>query len=316
MKKANNWKLIALFGVLVVIFVTTRIFLSPKLEGNLPTNLTDIDSAKVTELIIAPGKDRNGEIRLVRTKKWKLQKGKITWRLEQGAGENALRQVMSIGPERIVTKKKNKWKEFEVSDSTGTRVKVLVGSSTVADLWIGRSGFSQTAGSRFGGNSFTYVRLNGENEVYAVEGSLDAQFNRKFDDWRDKSFMRMKRDSLSKITFRYPADSSFQIEKRQGKWIKGPQIADSATMSSYLMGLEYKNMSEFASALPVGDPPYMVTFENGSKLIAKVEAWPGPVLWTLRSSHQSETYFSSTPDLIKELLIGPMKVFPKSKTGP
>ena len=96
MKKANNWKLIALFGVLVVIFVTTRIFLSPKLEGNLPTNLTDIDSAKVTELIIAPGKDRNGEIRLVRTKKWKLQKGKITWRLEQGAGDRKIRVVTKI----------------------------------------------------------------------------------------------------------------------------------------------------------------------------------------------------------------------------
>lgn len=296
MKKANNWKLIALLGGLVAIFVALRIFRSPKLESTLPDILTKIDTVKVTEIVILPARERASDIRIVRVgKRWDLKQGDRAGRMERGGGVNALRLLMNLKPQRIVSKKREKWNDFNVGDSSGTHVRVMAGNSTEADLWIGRAGFTQVPGpgGQFGGESFTHVRRNGEDEVYTVEGFLEAQFNRGFNDWRDKSFTRLKRDSVNKITFRYPADSSFVLEKKNEKWMSGMESGDSTAITSYLNGLQYKNLSGFADTPPVGEAPAVIIFEQNARTVAKVEAWISPGLWTLRSSLQPDTFFSS-----------------------
>lgn len=296
MKKTNNWKLIALLGILVVIFMALRIFRSPKLESNLPAVLTKIDSVKVTEIVILSARERARDIRIVRVgKRWDLIQGDRKGRIEQGGGVNALRLLMNLKPQRIVSKKREKWNDFNVGDSSGTHVKVMAGNSTEADLWIGRAGFTQMPGpgGQFGGESFTHVRLNGEDEVYTVEGFLEAQFNRGFNDWRDKSFTRLNRDSVNRITFRYPADSSFVLEKKNGKWTSDSALADSAAVTSYLNGLQYKNLSGFADTPPVGEAPVVIIFGQNARTVAKLEAWISPGSWSLRSSLQPDTFFSS-----------------------
>ncbi len=300
MKKINNWILIGLLGGLVVIFIAMKIFRSPTLESNLPERLTEIDSAKVTELIVVPGKDRTSEVRLTKTGKvWTLNTGDRVGHLEQGRGNTSLQSLMNLKPQRVLTKRKEKWNEFGVGDSTGTHVRVMEGSSTKSDLWIGRTGFSQSSGS-----GYTYVRMEGEDEVYSVDGFLEGQFNLNFNDWRDKSFTRIKRDSIDKIIFRYPADSSFVLEKRNGKWKLGVVAADSAAVASYLSGMEYKNISAFAEVPPPGNAVALIAFEKNSNVIATLEAWPGLGAWTVRSSKQPDTFFSSDASVTKEVWKG------------
>ena len=313
MKNANNWKLIALLAGLVLIFFAVRIFRSPTLESNLPENLTDIDTTKVTELVVTPAKDRSAEIRLVKTANtWELRKGDQVAHLEMGGGVTALRSIMNLKPQRIMSKKKEKWNDFSVGDSTGTRVKVMAGNSVKADLWIGRIGFTQNAGGNFSQGAFTHVRLNGDNDVFAVEGFLDGQFNRVFNDWRDQRFIRIKRDSIDKITFRYPADSSFVLERRNGKWMLGPDPADSAAVSSYLAGLEYKNLNSFNDHVPTGGAVAEISFENHTKVVVKVEGWPQAGPWTFRSSEQPDTFFSSEGSSVMKDVWRGFKTFRKS----
>ncbi len=300
MKKTNNWILIGLLGGLVLVFIGMKIFRSPTLESNLPENLTEVDSSKVTELIVFPGKDRGTEIHLSRSgKDWVLKTGDRTGHLEQGRGNTSLQSLMNLKPQRVLTKRKEKWNEFGVGDSTGTRVKVIEGNSVQSDVWIGRTGFSQSTGG-----GYTYVRLNGENEVYSVDGFLEGQFNLGFNDWRDKSFSRLKRDSIDKITFRYPADSSFILEKKNGKWKMGVVAADSAVVSSYLGGMEYKNIPSFAEVPPPGNAAAVITFESNSKILATLEGWPGSGPWTVRSSKQPDTFFVSDASMTKEVWKG------------
>ena len=300
MKKTNNWILIGLFGGLVLIFIAMKFFRSPKLESNLPENLTEVDSSKVTELIVVPGKDRGAEIHLAKVRKdWSLKSGDRTGHLEQGRGSTSLQSLMNLKPQSVLTKRKEKWNEFGVGDSTGTHVKVMEGSSAQSDLWIGRTGFSQSSGG-----GYTFIRLNGENEVYSVDGFLEGQFNLGFNDWRDKSFTRLKRDSIDKITFRYPADSSFVIEKKNGKWKMGAVAADSAAVSSYLGGMEYKNITAFAEVAPAGYAVAVITFEKNSNIVATLEGWPGSGSWTVRSSKQPDTFFLSDASMTKDVWKG------------
>ncbi len=293
MKKTNNWKLIGLLAGLALVFWGIRIFRAPLRESNLPQNLTAIDTAKVTMLVIAPARERSSEVRLMRSNnKWELRKGEKVARLEQGAAVTALRSLMKLSPKQIVSRKKEKWNEFHVGDSTGTHVRVMDGDDVAADIWIGKTGFSQDSGGMFGGGGFTYVRLQGEKEVYTVEVFLEGQFNKSFDDWRDKTFTRLKRDSVDRIVFHYPADSSFTLEKRAGRWMLGQFPADSATVVTYLGGLEYKNLSGFADSMPQGDAPAYIMFEKNTRILAKIEGWPTSSSWILRSSFQPDIYFS------------------------
>lgn len=303
MKKVNPWILALIFLSLVLVFQAIRIFRSPRLESNLPRAVVEIDTARVTDLLITPAKGNREAVRMTRSGGWKLMKGEQTLRLEQGAAVNALRMLTSLKPERLATKRKEKWDEFSVGDSTGTRVQVMAGTSTLADLVIGRSGFGQSASGSYGGPGFTYVRVTDEPEVFAVGGFLDAQFNRALDDWRDKSFLRVSKDSVSRIRFSYP-DSSFVIDKQSGKWMISSALADSTAILSYLGGMAYKNASAFAPNAPAGAPGITVIFEKGSKTFATVEAWPEGVDWTVRSSHQPETFFRFDAAAVRDFFAG------------
>ena len=313
MKNASPWKLAALLGGLVLVFAAVKIFRSPTLEGNLPEYLTKIDSAAVTELIVSAPKTNYEEVRLVKSGGWKLKQGDISLRAEQGAGVNAVRMLMDLKPMRVATKRKEKWNEFSVGDSTGTRVRVMRGGDTEADLWIGRAGFSQVPGQQYGGSTFTYVRLEGDTEVYAVDGFLEAQFNRSFNDWRDKSFLRLKRDSITRIRFRYPADSSFVLERVAGKWMMSNQPADSAAATSFLGAMEYRNVSSFSGNNPAGSPLMVISFEQEAKTLATVEAWPSEGNWTIRSSHQPDTFFEADVPTRRDVFVGPSKFATKVK---
>jgi hypothetical protein len=292
MKRTDPWKLAVIFLSLVLVFIAVRKFRSPRLEGNLPVSLAEIDTAAVTELIITPAKARRQPVRIAKAGGWKLMNGEQALRLEQGAGPNLLRVLTNLKPERMASKRSDKWDQFNVGDSSGTRVQVMEGASVQADLVIGRSGFGQTASQSYGGPAFTYIRLKDESEVYAIGGFLDGQFNRPLDDWRDKSFMRLKKDSVTRVRFRYPADSSFVLEKVSGKWTSGGATVDSLEVRAYLSGMEYRNATAFAAVAPEGPPSVTVTLEQGERMLGTLEAWPADGAWVVRSSHQPETFFS------------------------
>lgn len=311
MKKTDPWKLAVILLSLVLVFIAVRKFRSPRLEGNLPATLVELDTAKITEIIITPAKDRRQPVRLSRSAGWKLMRGEQSFRLEQGAATSLLRVLTSLKPERVATKRREKWEEFQVGDSTGTRVQVIAGSSVEADVVIGRSGFGQTPTQTYGGPAFTYVRIQDEPEVYAIGGFLDAQFNRAIDDWRDKSFLRIKRDSVTRVSFRYPADSSFVIEKTGGTWTMAGAVVDSMEVRSFLSGMEYRNATAFAPAAPAGTPSVSVTFEKSDKTLGTIEAWPAEGSWVVRTSHQPETFFSLDAVARKDVFVSRTRFSPK-----
>ncbi|MBS1544226.1 MAG: DUF4340 domain-containing protein [Bacteroidetes bacterium] len=313
MKRINNRLLIALLAGLVVLFFVVRYFRSSSLQGNLPANLTKIDSSLVTEIRIVPTRVRE-EVQLLRNgSKWELASGQFKGHLEEGAGYTTLRSLMSLRPQRLISKKREKWKDFGVSDSTGTHVKVLAGKDVEADIVIGRTGFSASSGGVFSGSAYTFVRRFDETEVYAVEGFLESQFNRGFNHWRDKSFLRLKRDSVNRIDFLYPADSSFSMIKSEGRWMLNGAPADSSAVVTFVNSLEYKNIGTFATLRPAGESLVKIKFYKDAKLLANVEGWPGSPDWVLRSTHQPDTWFSGEAVAIHKDLFRPRKSFQKGK---
>lgn len=306
MKKLNNKALIIIFLALTGIFVLVRIFRTPTLESNLKKELVAIDTTQVTLIKVWPSSAHGDEIQFVRgTMRWTIKKGDKQYNIEQGAANNLLGYMVKLAPQKMVSRKKEKWNDFQVGDSS-TRVQFIADGNVLADVRIGRVGFDQNAmqqmqqqgGSPFGGGqgmggAFTYVRLDGEDEVYTVEGFLNSSFDRSINDWRDKSLLRIKKDNVTKISFNYP-DSGFVADKREKKWWIGNVLADSIKLNSFLNQLEFKNASAFADDFsPARQPDISLNIDGATGPLATVQAWNRNTDWVVASTLQAGVYFST-----------------------
>ncbi|MFN8342475.1 MAG: DUF4340 domain-containing protein [Cyclobacteriaceae bacterium] len=310
MKKLNNKILIAVLLALVGLFAASRFFRSGRLETNLPAELMAVDTSAVTEILVYPNAEKNQEVKLVRNGgQWLVKMGDRSSAVEKGSVSGAIGYFTHLKPMRLITRNQSRWNEFSVGD-TSTRVKFMKGADVLADVRIGRIGFNQQPGQQqFNpGGIFTHVRLSDDKAVYAVEGFLESAFNRPYNDWRDKTLLRLSASQVTRISFRYPADSSFVLEKREKKWWLGSQQADSTKVKSFLSGLEYKNASEFAEDFkPNGEATARLELTGPGGAIGILEAWKREADWVIRSSQQPDVLFGSRGIGFEQLMQGKKK---------
>lgn len=299
MKKLNNKTLIFILVALIGVFVVVRILRAPTQQSNMPKELVTLDTAIITKLKLLP-KEAGGDITFTRKgNQWALSQNDKPFNMEPGAVKSLLSQLAKLVPQKMVTRKKEKWNDYQVGDST-TRVQAFAEGDLVADLFIGRIGFNQNPaqmqqqqfGSGFGG-AFTYVRLADDEAVYTVDGFLESSFNRSLNDFRDRTFIRLKKEDITKITFHYP-DSAFLLERSNNGWWIGSQQADSLKVNNYLNGLNFKNASSFADGFSTAAPATLnITIEKMGVTLAILQAWKREQDWALQSSIQPGVYFSS-----------------------
>jgi len=305
MKKLSNKVLIITLLVLVGIFVLSRIFRSPSLESNLRKNLVELDTAKITEVRIQPAKEKGKELKLVRKgNQWKILGDTKEADAEGGTVESMLGVMKNLEAQRMVTRKKEKWETFEVGEA-GSRVIVYAGADKLADFWVGKTGFNQSETGRLKG-AYTYIRLTNENEVYSSAGFIGSHFNRTFNDWRNKTFLKVTREDVTKIQFNYP-DSSFVLEKRDSLWYVNESKANESRVTQYFSKIRFKNVSEFEEGFArQGNPLLTIQIDGAGGPVGTAQAWrKNEEDWVLASTFQDDVYFSGkTSGVIKEIFPG------------
>lgn len=302
MMKINNKILFAALVVLVAAFILARLYRVPGLESNVRKGLVHLDTALVTEVRLFPAID-SGEIRLVKNgAKWKVLKENREEEAEGGSVESMLGVLMDLNAQRMMSRKKEKWDAYEVGEKA-TRVMVYAGSDKMADIRIGKTGYSQGQGTD---GAFTYVRLNAEEEVYSSVGMLGPHFNKNFNDWRNKLFLKVRKDDVAKISFNYP-DSGFVLEKRDSLWYVNDQVANDSKMSIYFSKIRFKTVSEFEDGfVPSGQALLTIQVTPRQGPVMEVKAWPkDDGEWVLHSSLQGDVYFKGkTAGVIKDVFVG------------
>jgi hypothetical protein len=315
MKKINNKVLIIGLAVLVGIFVVSKIFRSPKLESNIRKELVGLDTADITEVRMTSAGDQPATIKLMREKnKWMVIQEDKSYPADKSAVNSLLSTVASLNAERMVSRKQDKWDSYSVGEKS-TIVSVYEGGSKATEFRVGKTGFNQNpASGGFGQQgqgieAYTYVRMADEDEVYSVNGFLEATFNRTVNDLRDKSFLRFSSDNVTKVTFTYPADSSFVLEKRDTVWFVAGRVADKMKVTNYLREISLKSESSFADGFtPPITPTAKIQIEGSSGPFATVEGWKQDTGWYLRSSRQPDVIFLSTDqNAVSRLFVGQSK---------
>src|SRR6218665_267947 len=326
MKKINNKILLLALAALAAIYFSLK-FLRGSRDTNLPEALVQVDTAAVTEIKIYPKENNFEEIRLLREgQKWTVKEKDKTSSTDHGAVSSLLAsfpakplQLVSkskskwkektpsseLGavfsllvcfpakPLQLVSKSKSKWKEYQVSD-TSTQVKLLKGSSVVADFPVGGIGFLPSQGQQFGaGNVFTYLRNSDDAKVYTVQGFLEPVFNKVYNDWRDKTFLKVNRSEITKVDVHYPLYSGFLLEKADKNGLLEKDMAASPKAASFLSQLENVRATKYQDEAPTGSPDITIQLFAGLNELDSIKAWRKENEWTMQSSQRSDVYFTS-----------------------
>ncbi len=268
--KFDNKYLLVVLVILGAIFVFVKFYKAPKSERTLRTSIVQIDTSKVSKIKILPSSEKGGEVVFQRLgNSWKVGNGIV----EAGTGDNVVpnlfTQLLQIKPIRLESRQKESWEEYNLTDSLATRIIVYENDREKLNLYIGKFTYQQTndpySGGRGGVKGTSYVRLDGEDEIYAVDGFLTFTFNQPFSSWRDQTFINLRKADITKLTFIYPGDSSFVVALENNKWMLGNQFADSVKVDKYLTSISHKTASAFDDSFdPFGNPTYRLIIEGNN----------------------------------------------------
>jgi hypothetical protein len=276
--KFNNKYLLIVLVVLGALLLFLKFYKSPKMEKTLRTNIVQVDTAKVTRVVIYPSSPAGDRYIFNRSASgWSISNGTVEARTGRNTIPNLLNEIVQIKPIRLESRMKETWSDYNLTDSAATRIEVFEGEKQKLDLYIGKFTYQQTNdpySGRGGVKGTSYVRLASEDDVYAVDGFLTFTFNQPFSSWRNQTFVKLRKSDVTRLTFSYPADSSFVISQENNRWMLGNQLADSAKVDSYLGSISNKTASSFDDSFEaVGNPLYRLTIEGNNMEPVTVNAF-------------------------------------------
>jgi hypothetical protein len=315
----NNKKLLYLLAVLIVLLCVTILIKIPKEKATFKAKLIEFDTTQVNKIILYPRITDGKPFEFVNTQgKWNIQQGNIISVPEKDAVRNFMLDVLNIKPQNLASVDKSKWKEFDLTDSLAIRIKFLDKKGKVlADLMIGK--FSYKPGDNpnagYGGNNVqgtSFVRLYNEKEVYGVDGFLTFSFGGKFNDYRDKSFLKLSKSDITKIKFTYPADSSYTLNQKDSVWYAGNKVADSLITANFINSLGFLNGQDIKDNYrEVSAPVYQINIEGKNLLNITVKCFTGEQAdeYILNSNFNPEMYYTSRKNGLFDQVFKPQRFF-------
>ncbi len=228
----KNKTLLLIFLSLLVVFLATQ-FAFEKKTRTFKTELIQLDTAAITSILLYPKADNQEEALLKKESNfWVVSKGNITTKANQGAVQSILRNLALIKTKRVASKSPEKWTDYEVEESSGSRIKAYAGDKLLEDFIVGRFNFNQE--SRQG---ISYVRLTKGNEVYAVDGFLSMTMGQGFDAYRNKEILSLAKEEVTKIAINTLGTTTV-LQKGIADWTQDGTTVDSTAIATYLTGLQ------------------------------------------------------------------------------
>ena len=321
-RKISNKTLLIIFAILVIIAIAVYLYDSHKGERTFKSELFRVDSASVTAITIykkGAGKDF---IKLVKAgNAWDIQVGNKHYPADTSMLKNMLHALTKITPERVAGSDKESWKEFEMTDSLSTRVVVEQGSNVVADFRVGRLSFSQgrnrQSNNGYGMEVKSHIRVPGDDDVYVVDGFLSSMFNDNPARYRYRQVVRFDKKDVTKMSFVYPGDSSFNLVRDGNKWLLNGQPPDSALTERWLTTVSTMSNAEFADNdnLPF-NMPYSLRIEGNNMRAIDVKGAMDPAAkkyYVTSSENTSAVFGGSSSYLFNQVFPGKQKFFEAPK---
>jgi len=317
-KKLSFKILIIILGALLVIYLIT--LFSDKSERTFKEIVLTVDTANVNTILIFPI-DKN-DIKLTKLDTvWKVESGSVNYNADKKVIKSIFTQLLNLKTDRVAATNESKWAEFEVEDSTGTRVILMDDDDLLTELLIGKFSYipdKNATPEKPKGKMLTYVRLADEDEVYAVEGYLKLNFNYDINSYRDKSVVNAHRSHITKLTYTEPDKKSFVVTKTgESNFMVDGLPVDSARTVSFIINLANTNSRDFYNEdfdFPP-EPDYILKVEGDNFEPIIVNVYPADTVnkYIMTSSINPGTKFSGGKTLFKKIIKDKDYFLPKKK---
>ncbi len=304
-KKFNTTTLIIIFVCLGSIALFNKFYQSEKDERTFREEFVTIDTAAVISISIFPKVENGKEIKMTKNgQKWELQNDKIKTNADSKAIRSLLSEFSKLKSVGLAGQDKSTWKDLQVNDSTGTKIKIMTNDNHTYSMVIGKLEYSNSSG-----NGLSYIRHSDEKEVYSVQGYLSLNVNQPFNTWRNKIFITGNQDNWTTFSFSYPGDSSFTLNKIKDYWFIDEENADQDKAKNYISQLVSMQSSGFVDGYsPSSTPVFKITINGGSPLSKiNIQAYlaDSTQKYILHSSLNPDAYFSEAQsNLADKLFIG------------
>ena len=140
-KRSSNTILIGVVGLLAALVALMLLQDSKKGTSTFKEEIVEISSDAITAIHLYPQSKGGQEIKIEKD-------GSGNWTVTDETGvtqpgdssriTSMISMLETIKPQRVVSKNKDKWTEYQVEGSESTRLKVIEGSETTLDLLIGK----------------------------------------------------------------------------------------------------------------------------------------------------------------------------------
>lgn len=294
--------------ILVIILAFVKIKEYKQGDRSFKSELVSVDSAMVNCIEIQPKKSTETVKINRKGNKWMIDLGNKSVQAEASMPNELLKILVSLKPTRVAATTKDKWAEYELTDSLASRIKVWDNKTKLADFLIGKFSYNQQNQS-----ITSFVRNSSENEVYAVDGYLSMMFNRDIDTFRDNNILIGDPKEWTRLEFNYPADSSFVLEKLNNIWMIDGQPADSIKVQAYFSKISRLNDDAFYDDVLSDSehPDYRVEIEGEHFSPIEIKSFTlNDDLVTLSSQNLGNQFNS---DKVKLTLFVPKETFKKTE---
>lgn len=324
-RKLNIKTLVIILVILAAVILI--IDLMGDKERSFRSEIVEVDTANVTavHIIIPMG---NVEIILSRSggsADWSVLSEGHKYPADVNVVRNILSQLIDLKAERVAATSRDKWDQYEVSDSTGTRVILMDGKKEVADIYIGKfsyaqppQGGQQNQYQQQRGKMTSFVRVEDEKEVYAVDGFLKMSYQNDVNSYRNKSLVNVNKDDISRLVFNYPDNENFNLTKNNDHWLIEGQIADSANAVGYLNKIYRLTSSNFVdpSTIKISDATYSLRIEGNNFTPIELMAYPSDTItgYVVTSSVNPGAEFDGLKSkLFEKLFVGQSEFLPEEE---
>ena len=169
---------------------------------------------------------------------------------------------------------------YDLTDSSADRLTLRTPQGPV-ELWVGAGGLGEGA--------TTAVRLPQDQDVYTVAGGLGKAADLTYGGWLPKRLVAGDPQHWTRITFRFPNDSSYALERTGDHWSISGVRTDSTRTWRFLRSLSRARGQEAADPRDtlVAIPGYRVTVTDTTRpdpMVVTVYLVPQEQRFIVRSS--------------------------------
>lgn len=310
-KFLNAKTLIIILLILVGIYLITEY--TKKEDRSFKSELATVDTADINKVLIIPQLGSGDEIILAKKGlDWTLSSGGKTFMPDNEMINRVIASLVNLKPERVAATSNKKWKELQVTDSTGTRVKLMNGDEVLTDIYLGKFNYSQPKGQQNPNMQnnpkvSTCVRLAEEEVVYIIDGYLKFNVPAQVNSYRNKTLCKINPENITRVTLKYPNNESLILTKENQQWLLNDFPVDSTKAVQYINKLGNVTSISFADGIASSpSPSHYAKIEGNNILPIEIKAFPADSIhqYILTSSLVPETKFSNEKGNVFE------KIFP------